>query len=238
MVGARKALSQAFGAWEKFLFRRTDPTGLAVFRIVIGLYLLYYYLDLFQFLHLHYFPPGLLLPKELNELGGWNILSLVRYATVPRYSAYVLTLASAIALSIGLQTRPAASLCWILHQGWLAVPVGRNSGDNAVAVAIFLFLLASWAGYAQRAYSLDARLRRNSIEEHRIPAGRRESSRYSSYSSTFSLVFTSWPRRIGIWVRRSSMSFSSAAGLASISPGLLIRFWSASLPMGRCCSSY
>ncbi|HEY8943246.1 MAG TPA: HTTM domain-containing protein [Polyangiaceae bacterium] len=169
MVSLSTALSGAGRAWERFLFRPLDARRLGFFRAVFGAYLLYYYLDLFQFLHLYFFPPGLLPPAELEAAAQPNVLAWVRYGTFPRLSAYLLTVAAAVCLAIGLQTRLAAFLCWILHQAWLGIPAGRNSGDNAVAVACFLFLLAALAGHAQRAVSFDSRFRR-ARDEATIPA--------------------------------------------------------------------
>jgi hypothetical protein len=171
MVKALEPFARAFVAWERFLFEPTSALSLAVFRIVFGAYLFYYYVDLFPFLSLYYFPPGLLPPPELAELGP-NVLSLVQYGTVPRAAAYGLMLVASLALSFGLQTRLAAALCWVLNQGFMAlIPAGRNSGDNAVGVACFLFLVAALAGHAQKVYSLDARLRGTPHEERAsIPA--------------------------------------------------------------------
>jgi hypothetical protein len=170
MVTLREALADAARAWETFLFRRLDGSGLAFLRIVFGAYLFYYYLELFSFLHLHYFPPGLLPPKVMEAQGEPSVLELVRYGTVPRLSAFLLTLASAACLAIGLQTRLAALLCWLLHGAWLSLPAGRNSGDNVVAVACFLFLVASLAGHAQHVLSLDSRFRAEPAEDRTIPA--------------------------------------------------------------------
>lgn len=158
MVTFAKPISRAYTAWESFSFSKVDAAPLALFRIVFGAYLFYYYLDLFPFLHLHYFPPALLPPQEIESTGVPSVLVLFRYGTVPRYAAFLLTLAAALALALGLQTRLAAVLSWLLNQSLVgALPYGRNSGDNVVAVACFLFMIAALAGHAQRAHSVDAR---------------------------------------------------------------------------------
>jgi hypothetical protein len=171
MVKALEPVARAFGAWERFLFEPVSALPLAFFRVVFGAYLFYYYVDLFPFLRLYYFPPGLLPPPELAELGP-NVLSLIRYGTLPRSAAYGLMLAASLALAFGLQTRLAALICWLLNQGFMAlIPAGRNSGDNAVGVACFLFLVAALAGHVQRVYSLDARFGGTAFSERaQIPA--------------------------------------------------------------------
>lgn len=158
MVALAPPLSKVWCAWTHFLFRSTAAAPLSLLRIVFGVYLLYYYLDIFPFLHVHYFPPGLLPRQELDASTFPSVLALFHYGTLPRYAAFLLTLAAALALAVGLQTRLAAVLTWLLHHSFVGgLPAGRNSGDNVVAVACFLFMVVALAGHAQRVYAIDAR---------------------------------------------------------------------------------
>lgn len=163
------ALASAWRAWERFLFASNDAATLAVLRIVFGAYLFFYYVDLLPFLQLNHFPPALLTPQSLQELPAWVLFKYVRHGTFERTAVYALTLLSALALAAGLQTRVAALMCWLLNQAWMSMPAGRNSGDNAVSVACFLFLVVAFSGHAARVYSCDAALRRARVDA-RIPS--------------------------------------------------------------------
>lgn len=163
-------LLSAFRAWERFLFEPVDARVLGFLRAVFGAYLFIYYLDGYSFLNLHHFPPGLLPPGELRALGP-NLLSYVAYGSVGRWAVYGMMLVASLWLSIGLQTRLAATLCFLLNQALMgSLPSGRNSGDAVVTIACFLMLVAALAGHAQAAYSLDARLATRPKDEASVPA--------------------------------------------------------------------
>jgi len=150
------ALVRCWRAWEEFLFAPVDARSLAWLRIAFGAYLLWYYVDLFSFLSLHFLPPALLPPPALASGSGVMLIKYVHYAAAPRLALYALTLAAAFALMAGFQTRLAATLCWVLHQSWLSMAAGRNSGDNVVSVTSFLLMVAALAGHAQSVLAFDA----------------------------------------------------------------------------------
>ena len=154
---ATKALSGWGEAWENFLFAPIDAAPLAALRIVFGLYLAVYYVDLYWLLDLYLSPPALLPHESLPETTWAFVLRLVPYTPWARSALIGLAMVSAVGLAAGLNTRTAAVLGWLLNRVFSLALVGRNSGDHVVSVLTFLFLVASLAGHAQRVWSLDAR---------------------------------------------------------------------------------
>lgn len=157
-------------AFYRFLFDPVDPAPLATLRIVFGAYLFVYYLSLFPLLKLEYFPPAVMPKADLPSLPSGLLLAILPETSAGRSLLFGITLMSALGLSLGLWTRLSAVLCWAVNQSWAAFPAGRNSGDNAVTVACFLFLVACLSGHAQRAFSLDRRLRKHPPRASPIPA--------------------------------------------------------------------
>jgi hypothetical protein len=154
---AKKALSSWAEVWEHFLFAPVDAAPLAALRIVFGLYLVVYYVDLYWLLDLYLSPPGLL-PRESLPRTAWAfVLRLVPYTPWACSALVGLAILSAVGLAVGLNTRTAAALGWILNRVFSLALVGRNSGDHVVSVLAFLFLVAALLGHAQRVWSLDAR---------------------------------------------------------------------------------
>lgn len=148
---------RAFDAWERFLFAPVDPAPLAALRIALGAYLVVYYVQASWFLGLYLGPPGLLPPDALPATVGGFVLGLVPYTAGARTALLVLALASAVGLALGLNTRVAALIGWLLNRAFAVCLVGRNSGDGVVSVLCFLVLVAALLGHAQRVWALDAR---------------------------------------------------------------------------------
>jgi len=157
-------------AWHAFLFEPADARSLAWLRIALGAYLLFYYVDLFPFVRLHFFPEGLLPPSTLTDFPKWLLIRHIQYAFLPRLALYGLTLLAALSLLLGYQTRVAALLGFVLNQSWLSMPGGRNSGDNVVSVLCFLMLVAALPGHVQAVCALDAPKARRGNVPYAIPA--------------------------------------------------------------------
>src|SRR5690606_33044232 len=73
MVRFGADLGRAARAFQRFSFQAVDPAPLGVLRWAFGLYLCFYYLDLFSFLHLFHFPPGLVTERQLAEAPFWVV---------------------------------------------------------------------------------------------------------------------------------------------------------------------
>ncbi|HET9957972.1 MAG TPA: HTTM domain-containing protein [Polyangiaceae bacterium] len=145
-----------FAAWERFLFEECDALPLAVLRIALGAYLLFYFAALYPLIELHFFPPALL---GAQDWAGFPAPLLIRYVgsgLAPRLALYGLTLLACVALMLGVQTRLAASLLWLLDRSWLSFNAGHNSGDNVLLISTFLMAVAALFGHPQRVLSLDA----------------------------------------------------------------------------------
>lgn len=154
---ALEPLRRAWAAWVGFLFAPIDPAPLAALRIALGAYLVVYYLQASWFFGLYLGPQGLLPPDALPATLGGAVLRLVPYTATARLALYGLALASAVGLSLGLNTRVAAVVGWLLNRAFAVCVVGRNSGDGVVSVLCFLVLVAALLGHAQRVWALDAR---------------------------------------------------------------------------------
>lgn len=198
-------LVRCWRAWEQFLFAPIDARALAWLRIAFGAYLLWYYVDAFYFVSLHFFPPALLPPAALSTYSGVLLVKYLPYAFAPRFALYALTLAAALALAAGFQTRLAALLCWVMHQSWFSMAAGRNSGDNVVSVASFLLLVAACAGHAQAVMAVDAPTGFRFAESRRIPAW---TSRLFQIQLVFIYLFTGFHKcASNVWYRGEALYY-------------------------------
>lgn len=129
-------------AWRRFWFEPQETSSLALFRIAFGLVALGWTITLGPNLTAFYGPHGIL-PQTLPQgPGAWGVLSLSHGSTAV-IVLYVVTIVSAIALTLGLFTRVAAILVWIgivsfEHRNYLVT----NSGDGLVRNLAFFCALA------------------------------------------------------------------------------------------------
>ena len=154
--------------WDRFFFARVDGRPLAVFRIAFGAYLLVFYWQLKWILELYFLKTGFavhLTAKPVVSFPNGLFVNLPNVSATWFYVLYGATFAIIACFTLGLGTRIAAVLLWILTCAWLGpLVVGSNSADNVVRTLSFLFMVAAISGHANTCYSLDARRARPASE--------------------------------------------------------------------------
>ena len=147
--------------WDRFFFARVDGRPLALFRIAFGAYLLVFYWQLKWILELYFLKSGFAVhfaAKPEVSFPNGLFVNLPNSSATWFYFLYGATFAIITFFTLGLGTRIAAVLLWIVTCGWLGpLVVGSNSADNVVRTLSFLFMVASIVGHTNTWYSLDAR---------------------------------------------------------------------------------
>ena len=156
--------------WISFLCTESSARPLAIVRICLGSYLVIYWIELASFLDLYFLAPPMLFLDDLTTVPWYGAIRLVGESTLCRQLLFVGTALASICLAIGCCTRLASLSLWWMTQSWLEFPVGQNSGDFLVRIAVFLIMLSSLAGHSQAIWSLDAWWRRGSGRTRGIPA--------------------------------------------------------------------
>ena len=155
--------------WMEFLYAESSGRPLAILRIALGSYLVVYWLGLYPFVDIYFFPPAILPRADIDWLPWWSALKLVPDSVVGCVCLFVGTILAALCLAAGLFTRIAAVVTWWLAQSWLAFPEGQNSGDFLVRTATFLMMLAALAGHAQAVLSIDSFRKHATHDNRSIP---------------------------------------------------------------------
>jgi hypothetical protein len=134
-------------AWDRFFFTPADPTPLALVRVAVGLLLLWDFGWLGADLSAWLGPKGWADPAVVREglrPGAWSLWLMVPGAGV--VPLYVVALASAALLTLGLGARWAAPIAWALAASTnRRVPVMLFGFDQTVATWA-LYLAATGAG--------------------------------------------------------------------------------------------
>ncbi len=152
-------IARALAAWDRFAFAPRSPVPLAAFRIAFGLLLLHYLALHAWFFELQFGPGGLLATS-----GAARALPAIRWSAllllpgVPFTAWYALACAAALALTLGLATRIASVLTWVMLCSLLnPLEGGTNSADVLLRSVSFLVMIAGVCGHLNRAHALDAR---------------------------------------------------------------------------------
>lgn len=140
--------------WESFWFTPESTAPIEVFRIVFGVVITVWTLSLIPVL-VPFFGARPALPEtRTTAFGMWTLLSLLP-STALVWLLWLLTLAAAVALTLGYRTRVAALLVFVaLVSIERRAPLAFNAGDDLLRVLAF-YLVLSPAGTA---VSLDRRL--------------------------------------------------------------------------------
>ena len=146
---------------NEFLHRPVSAYPLAFFRIVWGLFLLYYYLTSYWIFNLYFgelaffYTPGL---THTPPTWQWSLFYWMDASPALFHAVYAVALTAAVGMVLGWRTRSCAVLTFACAISLITpVPWGTNSADQLVKILSFLFLAVSLCGFTQRAYSLDAR---------------------------------------------------------------------------------
>ncbi|GDY18725.1 hypothetical protein LBMAG56_00700 [Verrucomicrobiota bacterium] len=154
--------------WDRFFFARVDARPMGLFRIAFGAYLLVFYWQLKWILELYFLKSGFAVhfaAKPAVSFPNGLFVNLANVSPTWFYFLYGATFAIIALFTLGLWTRIAAVLLWVVTCAWLGpLVVGSNSADNVVRTLSFLFMLAAVAGHANTCYSLDAHRARSASE--------------------------------------------------------------------------
>ncbi len=138
----RTVTSRMWSAWQCFWFEPQETSTLALFRIAFGLLAVGWTLTLLPDLSAFFGPAGVLPDNTAHSIEQWGLLDL---SNSPRLllAVFVLTLASAIAVTIGLFTRFSAVMLWLgivsfEHRDVLVT----NSGDGVLRALAFFCMFA------------------------------------------------------------------------------------------------
>ena len=102
--------------WSNFFFEMTDSRPLAIFRMIFGVYIFFYFIQLFWLLKLYFSRSGFGVYLHLPEPGlNRYLLTVLRnQPAMFFYVAYGATLLVTCCFAAGLATRIAATLLWTL----------------------------------------------------------------------------------------------------------------------------
>lgn len=163
--------------WKRMLFDRLDPRPAAVMRIALGLVVLWTFVDLTRDARFLFTDEGLWLTKMARKnYGGklttlwdpehgfehwydlfpvlWGKFSILHMRSDPTfvYGLYGLLLLSIVCMVLGVFTRTASILAWVLaEQLYRYSPIFYTGGDTVVRVFLFLGMFCRWG----EAYSID-----------------------------------------------------------------------------------
>ena len=117
--------------WDRFFFARVDGRPLALFRIAFGAYLLVFYWQLKWILELYFLKSGFAVhfaAKPEVSFPNGLFVNLPNSSATWFYFLYGATFAIITFFTLGLGTRIAAVLLWIVTCGWLGpLVVGSNT---------------------------------------------------------------------------------------------------------------
>jgi hypothetical protein len=135
-------LLRLWSAWQRFWFEPQETSSLALFRIAFGLVATAWTATLIPNLFAFYGARGIVPDNTAHGPGQWGILALSNNPIL-LLGVFAATLASAIALTLGLFTRVAAIIVWLgilsfEHRNVLVT----NAGDGVVRDLAFLCALA------------------------------------------------------------------------------------------------
>jgi hypothetical protein len=149
----------AVRAWDRFFFTPADPTPLGVVRIAVGLLLLWDFAWLGSDLFAWVGPKGWADPAMVRESlrpGAWSLWLMVPEGGI--VPLYVVGLASAILLTLGLGSRWVAPIAWAFVTSTnRRAPVMLFGFDQIVATWTFYLAITGASG---QALSLDRQLAR------------------------------------------------------------------------------
>jgi hypothetical protein len=167
-----RVATDAIGAWNQFWFAAVDPATLGLLRILGGAMLVYTHavwtIDLAAFFGpdswvsldtaqmLHRGPEDA--PGDLFA-GTSFVWSVFFFATTPKlvWAVHIATLIACTLLTLGLFTRPAAVLTWILAVSYVHRTPGALFGLDQINTLLAFALMIGPSGAC---YSLDSWLRR------------------------------------------------------------------------------
>jgi len=143
-----------------FFYKSVSGKPLSFFRVVWGVFLIYYYLDAYWILQLYYGPDGI---HDIEGLGTnppnfeWSLFYYLSPQPVMFPLTYGLALLSSLGLCLGQKTRACSVVSWICTIS-LITPLhwGSNNADVVVKILAFLFMVCALAGHTAHYFSLDA----------------------------------------------------------------------------------
>jgi hypothetical protein len=132
----------AVETWERFWFRETETSTLALFRIAFGIVVLAWTISLAPALYSFYDDRGILPSYPDGGSGAWGLLQL-NSSTAAVTILYLFLLVGALCLVFGFKTRLAAVVVFVcLISFGRRNPWVLNSGDLLVFVLAFYLMLA------------------------------------------------------------------------------------------------
>jgi len=149
--------------WNQFWLREGSPIGLAIFRGLVGLYLLIRYSSWFLNIEQHFSSQGYIFPYYnehffdsfgLSFITGWIYAPSVLQA----WLIWLVAVISALLMTLGLKTRSACMLslfCFVYYYN-LSLHLSNATNDRV----LFFFLFCLIFSPAGRAFSLDSIVQR------------------------------------------------------------------------------
>lgn len=135
-------MTGAVETWERFWFRETETSTLALFRIAFGIVVLGWTISLAPALYSFYDDRGILPSYPDGGSGAWGLLQL-NSSTAAVTIVYLFLLVGALCLVFGFKTRLAAVVVFVcLISFGRRNPWVLNSGDLLVFVLAFYLMLA------------------------------------------------------------------------------------------------
>ena len=135
-------MTGAVETWERFWFRETETSTLALFRIAFGIVVLAWTISLAPALYSFYDDRGILPSYPDGGSGAWGLLQL-NSSTAAVTIVYLFLLVGALCLVFGFKTRLAAVVVFVcLISFGRRNPWVLNSGDLLVFVLAFYLMLA------------------------------------------------------------------------------------------------
>jgi hypothetical protein len=165
-------MSKLIESINQFLFERVSAKPLAALRLVFGFYMVFYFIQARWILQLYFTDNAYSAHIDKTAPLTTFARSLVGLRTSELTYFWLLwgiTLLVALMLGLGLLTRVVGPLLWYLNLCWYApVSYGTNSGDQVVQV--IAFLLAVTSVYAEKEFSLDAKIYKEGGDDRRMPS--------------------------------------------------------------------
>lgn len=135
-------MRRMWSGWQRFWFTPQETSSLALFRIAFGFVAIGWTATLIPNLFAFFGPGGILPRAPIGVAGQWGLLEISDSPAL-LLAVFAATLAAAVAVTIGLQTRAATIVLWL---GIMAFQqrdtLVTNSGDGVVRALAFFLALA------------------------------------------------------------------------------------------------
>ncbi len=169
----REMFSSAANGWNRFWFTPADPTTLCVIRILAGLMLFYSHavwtLDLSAFFGEQSWLSREVIAAATRDSYQWSLLSLCRSPAV-LWSVHLIALTSFFLLTIGLWTRIASAIAFVMTVSYAYRSPAALFGLDQINGLLSLYLMVGPCGACYSWDALRARRRGCSLNQLSVTA--------------------------------------------------------------------